>query len=491
MALQIYNSLTHKKEPFEPIAPPKVGMYVCGVTVYDLSHIGHARSAIAFDVIYRYLKYAGYDVTFVRNFTDIDDKIINRSNELGIQTTELTDKYIKAFTDDMHALGLHDPDIQPYCTHYVEDMIKYIETLVEKGAAYPVESGDVYYRVKYFKQYGKLSWKNLEDLESGARVEVNTEKESPMDFALWKASKPGEPEWDSPWGMGRPGWHIECSVMSQKNIGETLDIHGGGKDLIFPHHENEIAQSEAYSGKPFANYWMHNGFVNVPSEDDPAGTKMSKSLGNFYTIRDVLEAYHPQTIKFFMLSTHYRNDVLFTDEGLAKAQDRLAYFYATLSKVNDYLANNSAEGGNLLNVDKIEQIIPQFKAGMDDDFNTQRVFGQLSGIFKMMNELINKSKDDKKDIAHTLLKLKENLSIIADVLGVFDLDPEIFAHDMKMIQMRHLDITVEEIEKIIEERNEARANKDWGKSDELRDLLLSKGILVLDSKEGTSWSVKS
>jgi len=491
MALQIYNSLTHKKAPFEPINPPKVGMYVCGVTVYDLSHIGHARSTVAFDVIYRYLKYRGYDVTYVRNFTDIDDKIINRSNELEISTGELTEKYIKAFTEDMHALGLQDPDLQPCCTHYVEDMIKYISKLIEKDAAYAVESGDVYYRVKSFADYGKLSWKNVEDLEAGARVEVNTQKESPMDFALWKSSKPGEPKWESPWGEGRPGWHIECSVMSQKNIGDTLDIHGGGKDLIFPHHENEIAQSEAYSGKPFANYWMHNGFVNVPSDDDPKGTKMSKSLGNFYTIRDVLAAYHPQTIKFFMLSTHYRNDVMFTDEGLAKAQDRLAYFYTTLSKVNDYLANNQADGGELLQPKRVEGIIEQFELGMDDDFNTQRVFGQLSAIFKLMNELINKSKDATKDIAFTLGRLKKNLATIAEVLGVFDLDPETFAHDMKMIQMRHLDITVEEIEALIVQRKEARDNKDWGKSDEIRDELLAKGILLLDSKEGTGWSVKS
>ena len=279
MALRLYNTMTNRKEDFTPLNPPKVGMYVCGVTVYDYSHVGHARPTIYFDVIYRYLKYSGYDVTYVRNFTDIDDKIIKRALELGITTTELTDKYIQAFNEDMDSLGLLHPDVEPYCTHYVPQMVEFIGSLIEKGHAYATESGDVYYRVDSFKGYGKLSGKNLEELEAGARVDVSDQKESPLDFALWKASKPGEPKWESPWGEGRPGWHIECSVMSTNNLGESFDIHGGGKDLIFPHHENEIAQSEASTGKPYARYWIHNGFINMPAEDGSGQVKMSKSLG--------------------------------------------------------------------------------------------------------------------------------------------------------------------------------------------------------------------
>ena len=353
MALKVYNTMARRKEDFEPIDPPGVGMYVCGVTAYDLSHIGHARSAIAFDVIYRYLMYAGYDVTYVRNFTDIDDKIIRRAGELGVPTSELAEKYINAFTEDMAALDLKVPAVEPRCTDYVPRMVEFIEKLVEKGYAYPAPSGDVFYRVSRFEGYGKLSKKNLEDLEAGARVEVNEEKESPLDFVLWKAAKPGEPKWTSPWGEGRPGWHIECSVMSTENLSETLDIHGGGKDLVFPHHENEIAQSEAVTGKPYASYWLHNGFVNAPGGDGPEGTKMSKSLGNFYTVRDVLAAFHPQAIKFFMLSTHYRNDLLFTEDGLNRAQSRLAYFYDTLDKAAAFIAGNSGDEGELVEKDQV------------------------------------------------------------------------------------------------------------------------------------------
>ena len=491
MTLRIYNTLTRNKDEFKPITPPKVGMYVCGVTVYDLSHIGHARSTIAFDVIYRYLRYKNYDVNYVRNFTDIDDKIINRAAELDIDTGELTTKYIAAFKEDMSALGLLDPTHEPHCTDYVEKMVVFIEKLVADEYAYPVPSGDVYYRVDRFKGYGKLSGKNVEDLRAGARVEVSQQKESPLDFVLWKASKPGEPKWDSPWGEGRPGWHIECSVMSNDNIGDTLDIHGGGKDLMFPHHENEIAQSEAYTGKSLANVWIHNGFVNVPSEDDPDGTKMSKSLGNFYTIRDVLAAFHPQTVKFFMLSTHYRKDVIFTEDGLSKTQDRLAYLYKTLAKVDGFLAETSPEGGSLIQAGRVEKTIEQFEEAMDDDFNTQRAFGQLSALFKLMNELVLDQEQAPADLAVTLLKLRSDLKIIAAVLGVYDLEPAEFENDIKALQLGHLDISTEEIENLIAERGQARADKNWARSDEIRDLLADKGVLLLDSKEGTSWSVKS
>ncbi len=491
MALRVYNTLTKKKEDFIPIDPPKVGMYVCGVTVYDLSHIGHARSTIAFDVIQRYLRYREFDVTYVRNFTDIDDKIIRRANELGCAIDVLTGDNIRAFTHDMQALGLQTPDLEPRCTDYIEGMIAFIGKLVEDGYAYPTPSGDVYYRVHNFKGYGKLSGKNLDDLEAGARVEVSEEKESPGDFALWKASKPGEPEWPSPWGAGRPGWHIECSVMSTHNLGTMLDIHGGGKDLMFPHHENEIAQSEAHNGQPYAKYWLHNGFVNVPSNDNPDGDKMSKSLGNFYTIRDVLAAYHPQTVKFFMLSTHYRNDVMFTEEGLTKAQGRVSYFYDTIANAQAWLAAHPAESGQLLEAEKTEAVLPSFEAAMDDDFNTQRVFGQLSGVFKIMNDLMAGGGQTEADTAATLERLLNDLKVIAGVLGVFDLDPMIFASELRALRLAQIGMAEADVEALIAARQAAREAKDWARADEVRDELMAKGILVKDAKGVTTWTVKN
>ncbi len=491
MSLKIYNTLTHKKEEFTPIAPPKVGMYVCGVTVYDYSHIGHARSSIAFDVIYRYLKYKGYDVAYVRNFTDIDDKIIKRSGEMGIATGELTERFIRAYHEDMSTLGLLSPDIEPHCTDYVEKMTVFIEKLVAKGTAYPTESGDVYFRVGSFPEYGKLSRKNLDDLEAGARVEVSDRKENPLDFVLWKAAKPGEPKWDSPWGEGRPGWHIECSVMSTHNIGETLDIHGGGKDLIFPHHENEIAQSEALTGRPYARYWIHNGFVNVPSDDNPDGTKMSKSLGNFYTIRDVLAAYHPQAVKFFMLGTHYRNDVLFTEDGLNKAQERLTYFYETLHKTEAFLEENGAERNAGGAVDGVKKLVSEFRDAMDDDFNTPRVFGQLAGAFKRMNELLVNEDLPAGERAAELYEWKDGLAEISGVLGIFDLSPARFEADLKSLRVAQIGMTVEAIEGLIEERKQARADKNWARADEIRDELMAKGVLLKDHQGVTDWTVKS
>ncbi len=489
MALYVYNTLTQKKELFEPLNPPKVNMYVCGVTVYDFAHIGHARAYVAFDVIYRYLRYLDYDVVYTRNFTDIDDKIIKRSNEAGIPTRELTEKFIVAYHEDMHALNLLSPNIEPRCTDYIEPMIEFISDLIEKGYAYPTANGDVYYRVRNFKGYGKLSKKNIDDLEAGARVEVADIKEHPLDFALWKGSKPGEPEWKSPWGMGRPGWHIECSVMSSKNLGETIDIHGGGKDLIFPHHENEIAQSEARTGKPFARYWLHNGFINVPAEDGSAD-KMSKSLGNFFTIRDVLAAFHPQSLKYLFLSVHYRNDLLFDEERLERAEERMAYFYETLARADEFVAANSAEGGNILEPALVESIEKDFIDAMDDDFNTPRAIGQLSDVFKKMNDMLAVTKGvNRADLAATLKAIREKLDAVVQVLGVFDEDPATFNEERKLRQLRFLDITPDEIKAKISERLEARANKDWTRSDAIRDELVARGIMLKDSKSGTSWDV--
>ncbi len=323
MALRIYNTLTQGKEEFTPIDPPKVGMYVCGVTVYDLCHIGHARSSIVFDIIYRYLKFRGYDVTYVRNFTDVDDKIINRANEMGVTSEEVASRYIDEFNTDMGALGLLTPDVEPKATEHIAQMLDIIGTLIERGKAYELD-GSVYFSVKSFPEYGALSKRNVEDLRSGARVEVNEAKRDPLDFALWKASKPGEPTWDSPWGKGRPGWHIECSAMGREYLGEVFDIHGGGKDLVFPHHENEIAQSHASSGMAPVKVWVHNGFVNVDSE------KMSKSLGNFSTIKDILKTYHPEAIRYFILTSHYRSPIDFTAQALNDAYKNLARFYDLL-----------------------------------------------------------------------------------------------------------------------------------------------------------------
>ncbi|UCG37870.1 MAG: cysteine--tRNA ligase, partial [bacterium] len=315
MSLRVYNTLSGKKEEFQPIDPPRVGLYACGVTVYDFCHIGHARAAVAFDVIARYLRYAGYDVTYVRNYTDIDDKIIHRSAEQGVPWKELAETFIEAHDTDMAALGVRRADVEPRATEYIEEIIGIVQTLVEKGYGYVVE-GDVYFEVERFAGYGKLSKRDLDQMQAGARVDVDERKRNPLDFALWKSSKPGEPSWDSPWGKGRPGWHIECSAMSAAILGQPLDIHGGGKDLIFPHHENEIAQSEAAAGREFVRYWMHNGFVNIDSE------KMSKSLGNFFTIREVLEKYRPEVVRLFLLSTHYRSPLDFSDRALEEATIR-------------------------------------------------------------------------------------------------------------------------------------------------------------------------
>ena len=330
MALRIYNTLTGKKEDFVPLHENRVGLYVCGVTVYDLCHIGHGRSAVVFDTIYRYLRYRGYEVTYVRNFTDIDDKIIKRANDEGVDFKAIAEKYIEEFNIDMGRLGLEKPSVEPKATEHIPEMIQLISILVEKGFAYQ-RNGDVFFSVERFKDYGKLSKRNLDEMQAGARVEIDEKKENPLDFALWKASKPGEPSWESPWGKGRPGWHIECSVMSQKYLGETFDIHGGGKDLIFPHHENEIAQSEAATGKPFVRYWIHNGFVNINKE------KMSKSLGNILTLKEIFKDWHPEVIRLFLLSHHYRSPLDYSVDSLSEAKAGLDRFYTTLNSIQKEL----------------------------------------------------------------------------------------------------------------------------------------------------------
>ncbi|MEA1970023.1 MAG: cysteine--tRNA ligase, partial [Thermodesulfobacteriota bacterium] len=379
MSLRFYNTLTKKKEKFVPVKKGKAGIYVCGITAYDVCHIGHARSALVFDVIYRYLKYAGYDVTYVKNFTDVDDKIIGKANAEGSDIYDISERYIKEHNEDMDRLGVARPTITPKATENIKGMIRLIDTLIEKSLAYVVE-GDVYYSVEKFKGYGKLSGRGLGDLLAGARIDVDKKKQNPFDFVLWKSSKEGEPWWNSPWGRGRPGWHIECSAMSQRFLGDTFDIHGGGEDLIFPHHENEIAQSEGATGKPFANYWIHNGFIKVNDE------KMSKSLGNTLTIKEVLAACHPEVIRFFILQSHYKSYIDFSDASIAEARVGMERFYTMLKNIKDLLDHgvdfSDTSEKNLSGEDeevfkKVSMLPDRFKEAMDDDFNTARAIGYM------------------------------------------------------------------------------------------------------------------
>jgi len=388
--IKLYNTLTGKKEEFVPVTPGTMNMYACGVTVYDLSHIGHARGAVAFDVIQRYFRRRGYQVTYVRNFTDVDDKIINRAKQEGISAAEVARKYIDAYQEDMKRLGVGRPDFEPLATEHIKEMIEVIHRLVEKGHAYAVD-GDVYFRVASFKDYGKLSKRNLDDMKAGARVEVDERKEDPLDFALWKASKPGEPAWDSPWGPGRPGWHIECTAMGFKHLGQTFDIHAGGKDLIFPHHENEIAQSEESAGKRFVNYWLHNGFVTLNQE------KMSKSLGNFFTIRDILDKFDAEIVRLFLLSTHYRSPIDFSDANLKDARAGLDRFYTMKEGIRNFLAGKKpslvkpeevVESADKPLYEKIVNLPKAFEEAMDDDFNSALAIGIIYDAVREVNKFI-------------------------------------------------------------------------------------------------------
>jgi cysteinyl-tRNA synthetase len=481
MGLRVYNTMSGKKEEFQPLVPGKVGMYVCGVTVYDYCHIGHARANIVFDIIYRYLQFSGFETTYVRNYTDVDDKIINRSNERGIPSQELAEEFIKAFDEDMEALGLVRPTHEPRATEYIQQIIDINQKLIDKGIAYE-SAGDVYYSVDKFPGYLKLSKRNMEEMQSGARVAPGEQKRNPMDFALWKAAKPGEPSWESPWGAGRPGWHIECSAMSSSLLGESFDIHGGGRDLIFPHHENEIAQSEGASGKPFVKYWLHNGFVNVDQE------KMSKSLGNFFTIRDILQTYDAEVIRFFILSAHYRSPIDFSDQNLTEAQSGLSRFYEALELAEtatagiDSDAESSTEG---------ESLEAKFREAMDDDFNTALAIAHLFDGVRTMNRLVATKKFKKKpELVAQVRDLHQTILRLGEVLGLYRSQPTQWLEKVKLAGLKKLDITAEEIEELIQQRLQARAEKDFSRSDEIRAELDERGILLLDSREGTSWKLK-
>ena len=490
MSIRLHNTLTGNKEDFVPLHEKKVGMYVCGVTVYDLSHIGHARSAIVFDAIYRYLRYRGYEVTFVRNFTDVDDKIIKRANEEGVDTKTIAEKYIGEFNIDMGRLGLEKPSVEPRATDHIPEMIRLISALVQKGFAYQ-SGGDVFFSVQKFKDYGKLSKRDLEEMQAGARVEIDEKKENPLDFALWKASKPGEPFWESPWGKGRPGWHIECSVMSQKYLGETLDIHGGGRDLIFPHHENEIAQSEAATGKTFVRYWVHNGFVNINKE------KMSKSLGNILTMREILKDWHPEVLRLFFLSHHYRSPVDYSEDSFSEAKTGLDRFYSTIHEIQEELKRRlvSQSKIDLTAIENcrraIESFPARFEEAMDDDFNTAQALGYFYDLQTQLNSLLSLSKGRPTEEMISMLKQGlDHFSMKGWVFGLFREDPERYLAQRKNEGLKRLSLTEQAILRSIEERNLARKAKNWKRADEIRNDLLSKGVVLEDTPSGTIWKVK-
>ena len=459
MMLQIHNSLTRTKEVFTPREPGKVGIYVCGMTVYDYCHVGHARVMVVFDVVVRHLRALGYDVTYVRNITDVDDKIIARAAENGESIESLTERFIEAMNEDAAALGVLSPDIEPKATTSMPEIISMVETLVEKGFAYASDNGDVYYDVSEFKTYGSLSRESLDDQQAGARVEVNTHKKDPLDFVLWKAAKEGEPSWSSPWGEGRPGWHIECSAMSTCCLGNHFDIHGGGADLKFPHHENEIAQSEAATGEKFVNTWMHNGFVQIDEE------KMSKSLGNFFTVREVLKEYAPEVVRYFILTSHYRSPLNYSTENLNNARTALERFYTALRDVE----SSDAE-------ECLDDYEARFTAAMNDDFNTPEA---LSVLFDLAREL-NREKDAGGQQAAALAS---TLKQLAQVLGILQDHPESFLRQGSDAS----GLSDEMIDDLIEKRNAARANKDWAEADRIRDELTNNGIVLEDSSGVTRW----
>jgi len=486
MSLKIYNTLTRRKEPLRPLEEGHVKLYVCGITSYDYCHVGHARSALVFDMVVRYLRHRGFKVTFVRNFTDIDDKIIKRANEQGIDSASLALRFIDEFYTDMDALGTLRPDIEPKATEHVPEMIALIEELVARGMAYPA-NGDVYFRVDRFAGYGQLSGRGLEDMQAGARVEVNEKKEHPMDFVLWKGAKPGEPKWPSPWGEGRPGWHIECSAMSRKYLGETFDIHGGGKDLVFPHHENEIAQSCGASGKPFANLWMHHGFVTIKDE------KMSKSLGNFLTIRDVLKAYEPEVLRLFIFSTQYRNPLDFTETALQDARSGLERMYECLAQVDNLADGDPAAPARIAAQDRqgLESLATRFHGAMDNDFNTAQALAHLFDAVKTLNKLLRTLPESPA--VEDVLLLRTSAAVfrnLAGVLGLVQRDPATVVAGNRAKVLAGIDLDEEEINQLIVKRNQARAAKDWATSDEVRDYLLAHRIVLKDSPEGTTWEVK-
>ena len=463
MTIQLYNTLTRQKEPFVPQVEGKVSMYVCGPTVYNYIHIGNARPVIVFDAVRRYLEYRGYEVNFVSNFTDVDDKIIKAANELGEEVGELTERFIKAYFEDVTALGCNEADVHPRVTDHIEDIVSFVQVLIDKGFAYESQ-GDVYFRTTKFEGYGKLSGQSTDELIVGARIQPGEKKENSLDFVLWKAAKENEISWDSPWGAGRPGWHIECSVMAREHLGDTIDIHAGGQDLAFPHHENEIAQSEAMTGKTFANYWMHNGYINIDNE------KMSKSLDNFVLVNDIRKQVDPNVLRFFVLSVQYRQPINFSQELVENAANGLERILTAYNNLKHRLDNSADLGGQKDAWNhKIEAYKNEFIIAMDDDFNTANGIAAIFELSKLANVYLLENNTDT-DVLNTFISTFEELM---DVLGLS------LGNDNDLLD--------EDVEKLIEERLEARKNREFGRSDEIRDELKDKGILLEDTAQGTRW----
>jgi cysteinyl-tRNA synthetase len=468
--MKLHNTLSGRLEEFVPLVPGKVGMYVCGVTVYDRSHIGHARALVVFDVVFRYLQFLGWEVTFVRNFTDVDDKIIARAQSAGISAVELAEVNLRAFAEDVKALGCLSPTIEPRATEHIPEMIALIQELERKGLAYAAD-GDVYYAVDKFPGYGKLAKRRLEDMMAGARVEVDARKRHPMDFALWKASKPGEPWWDSPWGKGRPGWHIECSVMSTKYLGQPFDIHGGGTDLIFPHHENEIAQSEGAKACAFARYWVHNGMVTIEQE------KMSKSLGNFMTVQEAVGRVGGEAVRLFVIGTHYRSPLDFSPQRLEESARALTRLYETLAR-----ADEAVPGWREAEPDR--QVIDEFGAAMDDDLNTARTLGVVFETARTVNRLLDEGRTE------AAARLRRALAVIVEVLGIGAQAPRAVLERAKRARLDEAALDTAEIERLIAARNAARKARDFKQADSVRAELKTRGIILEDTPAGTVWKVE-
>ncbi len=492
--MQLYNTLTRRKEIFQPLNPGQAGLYACGVTVYDDVHLGHARSAVVFEVLVRYLRWQGLSVTWVRNFTDIDDKILRRAVAEGTAWQEVAERYIASFQADMAALGIPPAQLEPRATQHIPEMLEIIRILTDKGFAYQGEAGgDVYFRVRRFPGYGRLSGQSLEDMQAGARIEVDEAKEDPLDFVLWKASKPGEPTWPSPWGAGRPGWHIECSAMAMKYLGETLDLHGGGQDLVFPHHENELAQSEAATGKPFVRYWLHHGLLTIDQE------KMSKSLGNFFTVKEVLARFPAEVVRFFLINNHYRSPLDFSDAALAEAETALLRLYTLLAHLEELGQGQGAPAGppprdfapaNLSpeETGRLFTLRDRFTQAMDDDLNCAQALGYMFDVVRLLNRLLEQPALETDYLAY-LAQAYRDLVDLGGVLNLLQADP---AEMVRLLRQKAADLAIapEEIEELITRRAAARQHKDWATADLIRKELAEKGILLEDTLQGTVWRVK-
>jgi len=490
--MQLYNTLSRRKESFKPLTPGKVGFYACGVTVYDDCHLGHARSCVAFEVLVRYLRRQGLEVAWVRNFTDIDDKILRRAQELGVSWKEVAERYIASFQEDMAALGLPPAQIEPKATDHIPQILDLIQRLEDRGFAYE-GGGDVFFRVRRFPGYGKLSGQKLEDMQVGARIEVDPHKEDPLDFVLWKGSKPGEPAWDSRWGPGRPGWHIECSAMSMQYLGETFDLHGGGQDLVFPHHENELAQSEAATGRPFARYWLHHGLLTINQQ------KMSKSLGNFFTVKEVLSRFPAEVVRFFLINCHYRSPLDFSDAALAEAETGLLRLYTCLARIQDLLRQHPdlkrhhpidtyPDNLTLEEYHRFGSLQARFEAAMDDDLNTAQALGYLFETARLLNRILETPSSDAGYLT-ILWEMQHDLVDLGRVLNLLQADPQSMVDSLRQ-KAAALKISPEEIQRLIDERTQARLQKNWSRADVIRKQLTDLDILLEDTPQGTIWKVR-